>query len=153
MERTLDPTARSRLVSGPWVPKTYNVPELMELLRIDETQAQLIIFNCNAGDPGDEPWADWCNHHDLVLYLKDLITPSEVPESLDDLSVHGKWLFNQGWRIDGTRTYFRWVDPQYPAGRIRLNAALSIALGRLRPKPKKNLDPDIIEVEVLGVSR
>jgi len=146
----MDTQARKKLLEGPWQPKTYTPQELVSLLRISPHQAVRIIADCNAGDPGEEIWLHWVNHHDLCSYLRDLVTPAEIPEDLTDLSVHGQWLVKQGWGLDPTRTHYRWIDPEDPQARLLLKAALSIALARISPPPpteKPERDPNIIDAE------
>jgi hypothetical protein len=136
----------------PWQPETYSADQLAKLFDISVDRASRIILDCNAGDPGGETWEAWCNHHDLVTYLKDLISLSEVPQGLEDLSVHGRWLVEKGWLVDGSRTIYRWVDPKDRLSHYSLKAAISIEAGRIRKKEwlaNQPLGPDVIDVEVV----
>jgi len=151
----MNPHIRARLIQEPWCPKTYDHRELAVLLGIPETTAALIIVSCNGIDPSlgyvQQPW---CHHHDLVIYLKDMIEPVVVVESIDELSSHGRWLIGQGWGLDPTRNTYRWIDPEFIYGRYKLTSAVAIESNRSRPIPPSPPDPSIIEGEfVIRVSQ
>lgn len=150
---------RARLLSSPWQPRTYNSREIAELLEIPNQEALLMVLDINMASKLT-PAHMWVTHHDLVLYLQDMITISEVPEHREELSRHGQWLVEQGWAIDPTRKTYRWIDPEMHFRRLSLKGALLIALARERDEEPYSFDSfgerseDIIDAdfEVKGTS-
>ena len=123
---------RSNLLKNSWLPKSYSVSELSDLLSITQDLAEVIIQNVNAG-PDGIPIIPWITHHDLVIYLQDDLSISSVPDSIDEFSAHGKWLIENEWSIDITKKVYRWIDPYFTNRRVNLRSALMIQLSRIRP--------------------
>jgi hypothetical protein len=144
--------ARTKLLSNPWEPKTYHARELVTLLGITLQEAVLMVVDINSVTfLTPFPW--WITHHDLVLYLQDFTTITEVPEHKEEISRHGQWLLSKGWGIDPTRKTFRWIDPEMRARRLTLKGALFIALARERDEEpcysdeQGNSQGDVIDAE------
>jgi hypothetical protein len=111
-------------ISHPWQARVYKFSDLMELFRLSSSFSKRVIIDCNGDFSYYKHGLDWVSHHDLIHYLRDLVTPAETLESLEELSTHGKWLLSQGWLMDKDRTYYRWISPNDPLSHYTLRVAV-----------------------------
>jgi len=140
----MNQAARARILKRPWEPRTYSPLELEDLLRINPIEARDIVrdINANSFSQINELFV---THHELATYLRDSISIVELPQSRDELSVHGRWLVEMRWRIDPNRQTYRWIDPQFQDRRLTLRDALRTALGRQRSNEVDDRDPNVID--------
>ena len=78
-----------RLMTERWEPVSYNVNQLMQLLSISREKAEKWIHEINA----ELRYQHWVTHHDLVVYLNDLLSIEQLPQTVEEagVSVQGYW--------------------------------------------------------------
>jgi len=133
--------AQIKLLQEPWQPKVYDAAELVNLLAISHASARVIVISINGFATRPDLTQKVVPHHDLVTYVKDLVTIAEVPEHPEEIPKPGFWLVGHGWDLDPARSSYRWMPPSnydkylhppekiiFPTIRFTLRTALRIEL-------------------------
>jgi hypothetical protein len=127
-----------QIIESEWEPILYGRADLSELLGLSQDEADTIVWEIT-GSP-EEPGVA---HHELVGYLSDIMTISQVPDHPAELPKQGLWLLDQGWRLNPTRSTFRWINPYTDQViSLSLRAALKVELRSLYIEGFKDVDSD-----------